>query len=105
MTIQENLNRRTKSRTRVLMAATVISQTGSHQVLVRDISRHGARIYAKKSISEDHDVCFRRGPIFVAARIAWWKSGVAGLEFYRELTPHENQGAFLPLALAEDTEL
>jgi hypothetical protein len=80
------VKRRAKTRTRVLMTATVITPAGSHKVLVRDISREGAQIYADKSISAGNDACLRRGPIFVAARIAWCRNGIAGLQFYRELT-------------------
>ena len=75
------------------MTATVVSPTGSHKVLVRDISRQGARIYADTKISAGHDICFKRGPIFVAARIAWCRSGIAGLKFYRELTTLERDAA------------
>lgn len=101
MTIQENVKRRAKSRTRVLMTATVTSPNGLHKVLVRDISREGAQIYADKSIAAGHDVCFRRGAIFVAAHITWCRNGIAGLKFYRELTTLERDGAFHPVVLAE----
>jgi len=94
MTFEENIKRRTRGRTRVLMTATVISSEGSHKVLVRDISRTGAQIYADKRIPKGHDVCFRRGPMFVAAHIAWSSHGVAGLQFYRELTTAEHEAAF-----------
>jgi len=101
MTIQENVKRRAKSRARVLMTATVISPTGSHKVLVRDISHDGAQIYAEKTILAGHDACFRRGPIFVAARIAWCRNGNAGLKFYRELTTSERDAAFHSVVLGE----
>jgi hypothetical protein len=104
MTAQENVKRRTRSRTRVLMTATVISPAGSHQVLVRDISSHGAQIYADQNVLVGHDACFKKGPIFVAARIAWRRNGEAGLEFYRELTPSERQGAFHAVAFVEGEE-
>lgn len=96
MTIQDNVLRRAKTRTRVLMTATVTSPTGSHKVLVRDISRHGAQIYAYKGICAKQDACFSRGPIFVAARIVWCRRGEAGLEFYRELSLAELADAFHP---------
>lgn len=94
MTIQETIERRSKSRKRVVMAATLISAEGSQRVRVRDISSCGAQIYADTRITEGHDVCFRTGPVFVAARIAWSRNGVAGLNFYRELTAAEGETAF-----------
>jgi hypothetical protein len=86
------------------MTATVVSPAGSHRVLVRDISRHGAQIYADEKIIEGHDVCFRRGPIFVAGRITRCNDGVAGLRFYRELTASERQSAFHSVVLTESDE-
>ena len=90
----EEAKRRAAGRTRVLMTATLVSPTGSHKVLVRDISREGAQIYADASITAGHDACFERGPLFVAAHIAWCRSGIAGLKFYRELTAEEQDAAF-----------
>ena len=101
MTIEADLKRRAKDRTRVLMTATVTSPTGTHKVLVRDISREGAQIYASETIFAGHDVCFRRGPIFVAARIVWRRNGIAGLKFYRELAIAERDAAFHPVELVE----
>jgi hypothetical protein len=101
VTIQKKIRRRVDSRTRVLMSATVISPAGSHQVLVRDISRTGAQIYADKKIKRGHDVCFKRGPIFVAAQVAWRQEGCAGLQFYRELTASEREAAFHTVVLTE----
>lgn len=86
------------------MTATVTSPTGSHKVLVRDISREGAQIYADQSISVDQDACFRRGPIFVAARIVWCRNGIAGLKFYRELTTSERDTAFHSVAFHEGAD-
>lgn len=92
--IQGTFSRRSKSRTRVLMTATVISSEGSQKLLVRDISPHGAQICAKNSLSEGGDVCFERGAIFVAARVAWRTTREAGLKFYRELNASEINAAF-----------
>ena len=101
MTIQQNVKKRAAGRTRVLMTATVTSPAGSHKVLVRDISRDGAQIYADKAISAGHDAYFTRGPIFVAARIAWCRNGIAGLKFYRQLTPSERNAAFHAVDFAQ----
>ncbi len=94
MTIQQDVARRSKSRTRVLMTATVIWRGGADKVLVRDVSRNGAQIYPDKLMSEGIDVCFIRGPIFVAAHIAWCRSRTAGIRFYRELSTVELDAAF-----------
>jgi len=104
MTLQENTKRQTRSRTRVLMTATVISSVGSHKVLVRDISRTGAQIYADNRVPKGHDVCFGRGKMFVAAHIAWSRQGVAGLQFYRELTKAEREAAFPSVVPIEGDE-
>jgi hypothetical protein len=101
VTIQENIKGRVKSRTRVLMSATVISPEGKHKVLVRDFSHTGAQIYADTKIKRGNDVCFIRGPVFVAAHVAWCKKGCAGLEFYRELTASEREAAFHTVMLTE----
>jgi hypothetical protein len=104
VTSQENIMRRVKSRTRVLMSATVISPEGSNKVLVRDISRTGAQVYADTKIKRGQDVCFKKGPIFVAAYVAWCKKGCAGLQFYRELTASERDAAFHTMVLTESDE-
>ncbi len=98
---QENVKRRTKARTRVLMTATIISAEGTHRVVVRDVSRNGAQIYAENIISEDQDACFKKGSLFVPARIAWCRNGVAGLQFYRELSASEIANAFHSVFLQE----
>lgn len=92
MSIQEDITRRTTKRTRVLLTGTVISSAGSKTVRIRDLSAVGAQVYAEDVLSGD--VCFKREKLFVAARVAWRRRGVAGLEFYRELTPLEVEEAF-----------
>lgn len=95
MTIQQKIvQRRSERRTRVLMSGTLITGDGSHNVLVRDVSQDGAQLYADKSIAEGQDVCFARGPIFVAAYVAWNRNGVAGLKFYHNLSQAEVASAF-----------
>lgn len=101
MTIQEDVKKRAKSRTRVLMVGTIVSAAGSHRVLLRDISVEGAQVYADKALSAGQDACFRRGPIFVAARIAWYRRGIAGLKFYRQLTTAERDAAFRSVVMDE----
>jgi hypothetical protein len=70
------------------MTATVISSAGSHSVLVREASSLGAQIYTEL-LAEGDDVCFTKGALFVAAKVIWCKRGVAGLQFYRELSGSE----------------
>ena len=101
MTIQEQVKRRAHSRTRVLMTANLILADGSHNVLVRDISRHGAQVYAEKRIPEGEDACFRRGRLFVAANVTWCKNGEAGLKFYRDLSASDLAETFHAVMIAE----
>ena len=101
MTVHANISKRAKSRARVLMTATIVTADAPHRVLVRDISRHGAQVYADDTIAEGQDACFQRGSIFVAARVAWCRNNQAGLEFYRELSSAEVDGAFHPAVLRQ----
>jgi hypothetical protein len=90
MNVKEKIIRkRSETRTRVLMSGTLVSASGSHPVLVRDVSADGAQVYADKSITQGQDVCLTRGPIFVAAYVAWNRNGVAGLKFYHPLSASE----------------
>jgi len=101
MTIQENITRREKSRTRVLMTGNLILADGSHHVLVRDISRNGAQVYAEKKIAEGQDACFKRGSLFVAASVTWCTKGEAGLKFYRDLSASELAETFHTVMIAD----
>jgi hypothetical protein len=85
----------------VLLTGSVVSSAGSLNVLVRDLSAAGSQVYAE-GLSPG-DASFIRGPLFVAARVTWCRKGVAGLAFYRELTPFELESAF-PSALSETSE-
>lgn len=85
---------RTPERTRVLMTGTLFTPAGAHRVLIRDLSRGGAQVYAEDAIPADCDAVFKRGSIFVAARVAWSTAREAGLQFYRELSPSEVDSAF-----------
>ena len=80
------LTRRT-SRKRVLMTATIISQDGIQQARIRDWSTSGVQISCGHPPTTDTDVIFKRGQVFVAARVAWMCKGDAGLEFYRQIDP------------------
>src|SRR4030095_7611424 len=80
------LTRRT-SRKRVLMTATIISQAGIQQARIRDWSTSGVQISCDRPPTTDTDVIFKRGQVFVAARVAWMCKGDAGLEFYRQIDP------------------
>lgn len=94
MTLQKNVNKRAKSRTKVLMTATLASPNGAQSVIVRDISCEGAQIVGEQSIAAGQDTCFKRGSTFVAASIAWCRNGVAGLKFYRKLSASEQDASF-----------
>ena len=76
---------RDEVRRRVLMQASLISIDGTQTVQIRDLTSSGARVSCVIRLEEDQDVIFRRGKLFVAARVAWSKRTEAGLQFYREV--------------------
>lgn len=94
MATQFERSRRVSTRTRVLMTAILITPDGPQKVLVRDLSQDGAQIYADRRLSDGLDACFRRGGIFVAARVTWCSNYEAGLKFYRTLSASEVKAAF-----------
>jgi hypothetical protein len=104
VTSEPKTRKRTNSRSRVLMTGNVVTADGSHQVLLRDISQHGARICAGNRISAGQDAYLRRGPIFLVARIAWSRSNEAGLEFYREMTHDDLARAFHRVIFPQDAD-
>ena len=89
---------RNHARKRVLMQASIISAHGIHIARINDLTLTGARISAEPPLKKDADVIFKRGKMFVAARVAWTTNGGAGLEFYRSPT------SLAPLAAAPSPE-
>ena len=89
---------RNTKRTRVLLAATLTTPAGPQKVTIRDISRSGAQVATQARIESDCDAIFKRGSLFVAARVAWVSNDEAGIRFYRELSPEEIDGT-LPLSV------
>lgn len=79
-------------RKHVLLNATIISLDGSQDVRIRDLSQSGAQIFCDRPPAENCDVIFKRGRLFVAARIAWANKTVAGLQFYRQRDPSDLSG-------------
>lgn len=80
---------RSVPRTRVLMNATLFTPDGAFRVRVRDISRVGAQLYSYDRIHPGCDAIFKRGPLFLAARVVWTRGEHSGISFYRELTADE----------------
>lgn len=72
--------------TRVLTSGTLVTSAGEQKVLVRELSRFGAQIYAGRGIASGQDACFSKGTLFVAGRVISCDRGDATLKFYRELT-------------------
>jgi hypothetical protein len=89
-------------RKRVLMRGTIYTPAGAFVVWIRDISAEGASVSGEDRLPNDCDVIFKRGGLFVAARIAWSNSTGAGLKFYRELDDTEVGAAELPLPHRDD---
>jgi hypothetical protein len=74
---------RNHARKRVLMQASIISAHGTHRARINDLHVSGVRVSCEPPLEKDTDVIFKRGKLFVAARVAWTARGGAGLEFYR----------------------
>lgn len=89
-----NLKPRASTRTRVIMKGIVFTPQGALHVRVRDVSSTGARVMAEVPILSDCDVIFKKGSLFVAARVAWSRNREAGLTFYRELRPQDTAEMF-----------
>ena len=75
------------ARKHVLWNAIIISPNGSHVARIRDLSSSGVQISCHNPPTSDCDVIFKRGTIFIAARVAWADETGAGLQFYRLLNP------------------
>ena len=74
-------------RKHVLLHATILSASGRHYATISDFSLSGVRVSCANPPGENGDVIFRRGDVFVAARVAWADKSGAGLQFYRQLEP------------------
>ena len=75
---------RDATRKRVLMQATIISIDGPQRISIKDLTSSGARIHCERRLEEGWDIIFKRGELFIAARVAWATKDEAGLQFYRE---------------------
>ena len=69
---------RNHARKRVLMQASIISAHGTHSARIVDLNVSGVRISCEPPLEKDSDVIFKRGKLFVAARVAWTMPGGAG---------------------------
>jgi hypothetical protein len=85
---------RVPKRTRVLMTAVLFTPDGVQNVRVQDLSARGARLLTDGQVRDGCDALFKRGQLFVAARISWSAKSSAGLIFYRELSELELDNAF-----------
>ena len=79
-------------RKHVLLNATIISPDGTQLARICDLSASGAQISCSKPPLLDADVIFKRGAVFVAARVAWTKKTQVRLEFYRPVDPGVMRG-------------
>ena len=78
---------RDSARKHVLMQATIITVDGPQRVHVRDLTPRGARISCEYRLKQDWDLVFKRGDLFLAARVVWTRKETAGLQFYRQVNP------------------
>ena len=76
---------RAADRDRVLLGATIVSPSGSHNVRVRDFSPSGCQVVSDETLPCGVDAIFQRAGLFAAARIVWSEGKEAGLKFYREV--------------------
>ncbi len=84
-------------RKRVLMRAAIINADGTTAVRVHDLTSFGARIALDQVLPANEDLIFKRGQLFVAARVAWSSRGAAGIEFYREIPLSALAATFHPV--------
>ena len=82
-------SKRSAKRARVLLAARLRTAAGEVDARLRDLSRKGALIECKSTLSIGDEVVFMRGETVVPARIAWTGGGRMGLEFLRMIEESE----------------
>jgi hypothetical protein len=85
---------RSSHRTRVLMGGILFTPEGVQRVRIRDVSPTGAQVTGETAIPHACDAIFKRGSVFVAAKITRSRQAEAGLEFYRELSSAEVDSMF-----------
>jgi hypothetical protein len=94
---------RSAERKRVLMRATVLCARGSIQVRIKNISSLGALLNCSGGLPLGEDVLFRRGGIFVAAKIIRAHKAEAALKFYTPLLNSDMQTLFHPVIFEGDS--
>jgi hypothetical protein len=90
-------------RTRVLLNGALFTRDGLINVRVKDVSAEGAHVQAEIEVQSNCDVVFRKGSLFVAARVTWTRRKDAGLRFYRDLTSEEAATLWYPAELSIQT--
>ncbi len=89
-----SLTPREGKRKSVLMTGILFTPDGALRVRLRDLSSTGVRVFAESKMLSDCDALFRKGPLYVAARVVWSRDKEAGLRFYRELSAEELASVF-----------
>lgn len=84
--------------TRVFLGGTLFTPDGAQRVLIRDVSRTGAQVSGDAAIPPICDAVFKRGSLFVAARVIRSRGLEAGIRFYRELSSAELDSIFQPVS-------
>ena len=69
-TFLDGAGSRKLDRKHVLLHATILSASGRHYARISDFSLSGVRVSCANPPAENGDVIFRRGDVFVAARVA-----------------------------------
>jgi hypothetical protein len=81
--------KRAGRRSRVLLAAKLVTPQGEIDARLRDLSPKGALIECTKVPPVNTKVVFVRGPLEVPARVAWAGADRAGLEFEHQVDEND----------------
>jgi hypothetical protein len=77
----DDSNRRRSPRRRVLLAATLETAVGIHDVKLRNISSTGALLDCAAPPATGARVTFRRANMAIAAQVMWASAGACGIHF------------------------
>ena len=84
-----DVGKRSARRSRVLLAATLVTDSGEIACRLRDLSRKGALIECAQVPAPGSELVFKRGGTVVPARVAWAGDRRIGLEFLRMIDEQE----------------
>jgi hypothetical protein len=77
--------KRRRSRSKVLLAATLELPDRSQRVKLRNLSEEGAMVEGAGMVAENSELLFRRNTLCVPGRVAWVQGPYAGIAFGERL--------------------